>query len=66
MALCRILEIVAGVAAAAFVAVLVWEDFFSTADQRERWDRSARLRSGYYLTALVVLASVIVLGIRDC
>ena len=61
---CRLLEIIAGVAAAAFVALLLWEDFISTADQRERLGRT--LRSGYYLAALVVLACVIVLGIRDC
>jgi len=61
---CRLLEIIAGVAAAAFVALLLWEDFVWTADQRERLGRT--LRSGYYLAALVVLACVIVLGIRDC
>jgi hypothetical protein len=67
MTTCRILEIVAGVAAAACVALLVWEDFISTAEQQERWGRSAAtLRSGYYVTALVVLACVIVLGVRDC
>jgi hypothetical protein len=55
----RVLEIIAGVAAAIFIVAMVWSDL--TADPEARW---RRVRAIQYATALIVLACVIVLGIR--
>jgi hypothetical protein len=55
----RMLEIIAGVAAAIFIVAMVWSDF--AADPQPRWQR---VRPIQYTTAVIVLARVIVLGLR--
>jgi len=59
---CRVLEVVAGLAAVTFVALLVWEDFIRPTQA----PRSHGLRLGYYSTSFLVLACVILLGVWDC
>jgi hypothetical protein len=56
----RVIEIIAGVSGATFVLAMLWSDFAS--DPVPRWERVRPLQ---YVTALIVLACVIVLGIRD-
>jgi hypothetical protein len=56
----RVVEVIAGVAAAIFTAAMVWSDFSS--DSRQRWER---VRPIQYAAAVPVLACVIVLGIRN-
>lgn len=55
----RVLEIIAGVAAAIFFAAMIWTDFSADASQRRE-----QLRPVQYATALIVLACVIALGVR--
>ncbi len=57
----RALEIVAGLAAGTFLALLVWEDFI----RREAFHTSGLL-AVYDSTSVVVLACVITLGARRC
>jgi len=57
-----VLEVVAGLAAVTFVALLVWEDFIRPTQA----PRSHGLRLGYYSTSFLVLACVILLGVWDC
>jgi hypothetical protein len=59
---CRILEIVAGLAAVGFVSLLVWEDFI----RGQSVPQGRQLRVAYYTTALTVLGCVLVLAVRHC
>jgi hypothetical protein len=56
----RVIEIIAGVSAAIFVLAMLWSDL--TRDPVPRWERVRPLQ---YVTALIVLVCVIVLGARN-
>jgi hypothetical protein len=55
----RVIELIAGIAVVFFVACMLWSDFAT--DPKQRW---AQVRPVQYVSALIVLVCVIVLGLR--
>ena len=58
----HVIELIAGLAAVIFIAAMIWTDRATDAPRRR--ERQDHVRVPQYAAALIVLACVIVLGVR--